>query len=83
MLGNNLLSGRNRELISESMNIASSSSSIPLKDSAASSNGSPSEDDEDVDEDEVDDDGIGESLVSISTTDYLFLKKSIKDLIFN
>jgi len=54
------------------MNIVStSSSSIPLNDSAASSNGSSSEDDDDVDEDEVDDEGIGESLVSISTTDCL------------
>jgi hypothetical protein len=52
------------------MNIASSSSSIPLNDSAASSNGSSSEDDVEVDDDEVDDEGIGESLVSISTDCY-------------
>lgn len=66
----NLLNGRIRVDASVSMNIVStSSSSIPLNDSAASSNGSSSEDDDDVDEDEVDDEGIGESLVSISTTD--------------
>lgn len=60
-----------------SMNIAStSSSSIPLNDSAASSNGSSSDDDDDVDE--VDDEGIGESLVSISTTDCLNKKKCIR-----
>jgi len=59
------------------MNIVStsSSSSIPLNDSAASSNGSSSDDDDDVDEDEVDDEGIGESLVSISITDCLNKKK--------
>lgn len=62
-----------------SMNIAStSSSSIPLNDSAESSNGSSSDDDDDVDEDEVDDEGIGESLVSISTTDCLNKKKCIR-----
>ncbi|KAF0761862.1 Uncharacterized protein FWK35_00006103 [Aphis craccivora] len=54
---------------------SSSSSSIPLNDSAASSNGSSSEDDDDVDDEEVDDEGIGESLVSISTTD-CFNKKT-------
>jgi len=59
------------------MNITSSSSML-LNDSAASSNGSSSEDDDDVDDDEVDDEGIGESLVSISTTDCLYKKKITK-----
>jgi len=47
------------------MNIVStSSSSIPLNDSASSSS-----EDDDVDGKEVDDEDIGGSLVSISTTD--------------